>query len=226
MKRYGWIGGAFLIVVLLVAVQMAIIANASGYEAKDKVVFAKVQIEKNAVITGDMLEFREVGLGAVHPDALKSSDEAVLKRASMDIEAGEMLLSSKFTSGGSGIIEAEDKSKRLFSVKFDVDQANGWQLADNQYVDVIFVPNHSEQQNQVPVAEGVAAMLPYTNGVTLLKNIRVAGLIDEEGKLVDILESKETPRYVSFEVTEEQAVFLAYAKSNGKIELSCIPAHE
>jgi Flp pilus assembly protein CpaB len=31
------------------------------------------------------------------------------------------------------------------------------------------------------------------------------------------------PKYVLLEVTEEQAVFLAYAKSNGRLELSGIP---
>lgn len=223
MKRYGWIGGAFLIVLLLVAVEMTIITNATGYEAKENVVFARVRIDKNTIITGDMLELREIGSGTVHPDALKSNAEAVSKRAGMDIEAGEMLLDAKLSSGESGIIEAEDKSKRLFSVEFEVDQANGWQLSDDQFVDIIYVPNHNEQQNKLPVANGAASVSQDAIGVKILENIRIAGLINEEGKLVDILDSKEAPRYVSFEVSAEQAAFLAYAKSNGKLELSCIP---
>lgn len=223
MKRYGWIGGAFLIVVLLVAVEMTIISNASGYETKEKVVFAKVYIDKNTVITGDMLELREVSAAMVHPDALKNNDAAVSKRAGMDIEAGEMLLEAKLLSHGRGIIEAEDKSKRLFSVEFEGGQANGWQLADGQYVDIIYVPHDGEKQNQPPASEGAAAAAPSSNSVKVLKNIRIAGLIDEDGELVDISEPKSAPRYVSFEVTEEQAVFLAYAKKNGKLELSCIP---
>lgn len=223
MKRYVWIAGAFLIVILLLAVEMTIIANTSGNEAKEKVVFAKVYIDKYTVITGDMLEIREIGTGMLHPDALKTIDTAISKRAGMDIEAGEMLLEAKLTSGEHGLIEAEDKSKRLFSVEFGVDQANGWQLADGRYVDIIYVPNNSEQQEQQIAAGRDKGELAVPDNVQVVRNIRIAGLIDDEGKLVDISESKSTPRYISFEVTEEQAVFLAYAKRSGKLELSCIP---
>lgn len=253
MKRYAWIAGAFLIVVLLVIVEMTIITNASGYETKENVVFAKAHIDKNTVITEDMLELREVGIGSVHPDALGTLNAAISKMAGTDIEAGEMLLEAKLSFGERGIIEAEDKSKRLFSVEFDVDQANGWQLVDDQYVDIIYVPNNSEQRNQPYVAEGVKevegangaetaefadstdggdgaksasateALVPSASNVKVLKSIRIAGLIDEDGKLVNISKSIGAPRYISFEVTEEQAVFLAYAKRSGKLELSCIP---
>ena len=223
MKRYSWIGGAFLIVLLLVAIEMTIISNASGYEAKEKGVFARVSIDKNAVITGDMLEIKEVDAGTAHPNALKDIDEAASMRAAMDIEAGELLLRSKLLSGEGGIIKAEDNSKRLFSVEFKVDQANGWQLSDGQYVDIIYVPNHGEQLDEPPVAYGVAAMPPDSSGVKILENIRIAGLIDEEAKMVDRIESAEAPKYICFEVTVEQAAFLAYAKSNGKLELSSVP---
>lgn len=222
MKRYGWIVGAFLIVALLMAIEMTLISNVSGYGAKEKVVFAKVHIDKNAVITGDMLELKEIDTGAVHPNALKNSGAAISKRAAADIEAGEMLLSARLMSGASGVIEAEDKSKRLFSVKFEADQANGWQLADGQYVDIIYVPNQHAQPDQAAGAEGEASVFQASGGVKVLKNIRIAGLIDENSKLVDANETKDALRYVSFEVTEEQASFLAYAKSNGKLELSTI----
>ena len=223
MKRYAWVMSTFLIVVLLVVVEMTIITNASGYETKAEVVFAKVQIDENTVITREMLEIREISAGAVHPDALKTIEIAVLKRACVDIAAGEMLLDVKLSSSGSGLIEAEDKNKRLFSVEFKGDQANGWQLSDGQYVDLIYVPHDSAKQEQQPETEGVAAAEPSSDRIKVLKNIRIAGIIGEDGKLVDISEAKGTPRYISFEVTEEQAVFLAYAKTSGKIELSCIP---
>lgn len=215
-----------MIVVLLVAVEMAMISNASGYEVKEKVIFAKVHIDKNTVITADMLELREIGASAVHPDALKSKDDAVKKKSGMDIEAGEMMLEAKLSSVGREIILVKNRSNRLISVEFEVDQANGWQLAEEQYVDLIFVPNQSEQQKQPPGAVGMSAMAPATYGVKVLKNIRIAGIIDKEGKLVDILEPKDIPRYISFEVTEEQADFLAYAKNSGKLELSCVPGRE
>ncbi len=226
MKRFGWISGVFLIVVLLIAIEIAVIANASGYEAKEKVVFARIDIDKNVVIRDDMLELREIGRSVVHPEALKSISEADLKISAMDIEAGEMLLKGKLSSDERGIIQAEDKSNRLFSVKFEIDQANGWQLANGQYVDVIYVPNKSEQSRKPAADVGEeaveTALIQEASSVKVLKNIRIAGLINEDGKLIEDLQLEATPRYVSFEVTEEQALFLAYAKSNGKLELSSI----
>lgn len=223
MKKYGWIGGAFFIALLLVIIEMTIISNASGYEAREKTVFARVHISKNTVITGDMLEVREIGAGSVHPNALKGTGEAVSKRAGMDIEAGEMLLESKLLSVEGGIIEAEDNTKRLFCVEFEADRANGWQLSDGQRVDIIFVPNHGEQKEEPPLANGVETVFPASSGVKILKNICIAGLIDEDSRVVDRIEAEKTPKYICFEVTVEQAAFMAFAKSNGRLEISSVP---
>ena len=307
-------------VVLLVAVEMAIISNASGYESKEKVVFAAERISKNAIITGDMLELREISTEAVHPNAIKSMDIALSKRALMDIEDGEMLLNVKLSADDDGMIEAVGKNNRLFSLELDVDQANGWQLTEDQYVDIIYVPSNSEVRNQSVILEGkkkeiqegqsiggagattqektdaavtgstvqensetggmgaavqeksekgsmgaadqgndnvvgigaeesakgldspgqlvvqetleiqessiarvtYAVPVEVSGGVRVMKNIRIAGIIDQDGKLVDVLKTKSLPRYISFEVTQEQAAFLAYAKRNGKLELACI----
>ena len=127
-------------------------------------------------------------------------------------------------------------------MEFKGDQANGWQLIDGQYVDIIFIPNYNNREKQLQ-ADGVQeasetaslssdAAVSAANGksvilipeqVKVLKNIRIAGLIDENGKLADVSNTKGTPRYISFEVTAEQATFLAYAKRNGQLELSSIP---
>lgn len=278
MRRYAWIGGAFIIVVLLVAAEVAIIANAAGLNVKRKAVFAKERIEKNTVITENMVEVREISKDAIHPQALKDVAEALAMTAVTDLEAGEMLLGPKLSDNIRSVIEARDADKRLYSVEFRTDQANAWQMTDNQYVDVIFVPSCAAAQDQPPWSSSAmstntsdtgsanvgaadtgasninaadtgtantgvtnisasdinaadintaninaADALPVLNGITVLKRIRIAGIIDEKGKLVNILEPECLPRYISLELTQEQAIFLAYAKGNGRIELSCIP---
>ena len=286
MKRYGWIIGAFVIAAMLVAAEAAVISKAADDTVKEKVVFARVKIEKNTVIENDMLEIREISAEAVHPEALRDVGAAVSKIACQDIEAGEMLLGVRLSTGSRGIIEARDKSKRLFTVEFKNDQANGWQLADGQYVDIIFVPHDDEAKAAAvapaakagasaatppaaaaatravsapaqaagsgatstiapapgPSAEPDAAPAaaadlpgyapanyPLTSPavppdyVKVLENIRIAGIIDENGKLADASDQKTAPRYISFEVTGEQAAFLAYAKTNGQLELSSVP---
>ena len=223
MKRFGWIGAALAIVVLLVTAELAIITNASGYDLKEKAVFTKTNIYVNTVITSDMLEVREVGSSTIHPDAVKNIGEALGKRTAADLVKGEMLLKARLSADVRPIIEAEDKNNRLFSVELKVDQANAWLFSDRQFVDIIYVPNSREVVEQPPQADGISGVTPASTGVRIMKNVRIAGLTDEEGKLIGAAKSEKVPRNVSFEVTQDQAVFLAYAKSNGRLELACIP---
>lgn len=223
VKKFGWIVGAMAIVIVLMVVEMTIISNASGDDVKQKVVFARARIEKNTVIAVNMLEIREISTEAVHQDALDDINEAVAMRAGMDIEAGEMLLNAKLLPDERDIIRAKDPSKRLISVELRVDQANAWQLTEDQYVDIIYVPNNGDGQDRPPSAGGVVDASSVSSGVKMMKGVRIAGVVDEDAKMVEIPESESIPKYVSFEVTQEQAVFIAYAKNNGKLELSCIP---
>lgn len=223
MKRFGWIGAALIIVVLLVTAETAIIASASGYDPKKGVVFTKTDIPENTVITPDMLEIREIGSRNIHPDAVKNIGEATGKRTAANLLRGEPLLKARLSADAQNIVKAEDSSNRLFSVELKADQANAWLFSDRQFVDIIYVPNSGEANGKPPQAEGIYDVPPASNGVRIIKNVRVAGLIDEDGKLKGVSESEKVPRYVSFEVTQDQAVFLAYAKSNGRLELSCIP---
>lgn len=223
MRRYGWVGGALVIVILLVAIEMMIIANASGYEVREKVVFATRDIDENTVITGEMLEIREIGADAVHKDAVRSIDEAANMTAADFIHGGEQLLKGRLTDEPAIAAETLDKSNRLFCVEPKSDQANAWQLTKEQYVDLIYVPNYGQQGNTPPEAAGVVEVPPLSNGVKLLKGVRIAGLVDEDGKLAGADRTEKLPKYILFEVTQEQAIFLAYAKSNGRLEVSSIP---
>ena len=117
-----------------------------------------------------------------------------------------MLLSSKLDSSAAREVTLKDKNKRFFSVEFQTDQANGWQLTKEQHVDIIFVPQKA--------ADSV------DNGIIMLHNIRIAALIDIYGNIIEKNSKEVLPKYISFEVTTEQAEFLAYAKGNGRLELA------
>jgi Flp pilus assembly protein CpaB len=223
MRRYGWVAGALVIVVVLIIIEMSIISNVSGYEVKEKVVFAAGDIRSNTVITGEMLEIREVGADAVHRDALRSIDDAVGLTAAESIYKGEQIIKARLTDEPADTVETLDKSNRLFCLEPKSDQANAWQLEKDQYVDLIYVPNYGQQDNMPPEAAGVVAVPPMENGVRMLRSVRIAGLVDEDGNLAGTDASFELPQYILLEVTPEQAVFLAFAKSNGRIELSGIP---
>lgn len=212
MKRIKMLAAAVLVTVLLMGVEIYIIRAATSYEPTTEVVFAKMKIPENTIVTADMLELRKVELGMVHKLSVRSPEVLDGKRTAVDIESGEMVLSSKVGSSDEmEKIRVKDKNKRLFSVEFKGDQANGWWLLTDQNVDILFIP--SEDGNSVN----------SSSGIKKLKNIRVAALIDDRGKLLKNNERATLPRYISFEVTDEQASFLAYAKSRGRLELSVIP---
>lgn len=212
MKRFKMLVAVALLTVILVGAEIYIIRAATSYEPVTEVVFARVKIPEDTLITGEMLEIKKVGLASVHKLSVRKSENILGKRSATDIESGEMILSSKVgSSDAMEKIKVKDKNKRLFSVEFKGDQANGWWLLTDQNVDIIFVPG------EAGTSEGMG------NDVKKLENIRIAALIDERGKLLKNNDRSTLPRYISFEVTDQQAAFLAEAKSKGRLELSVIP---
>lgn len=226
MRRYGWICGAFVIIILLVVIEMKIISSACGYEAKERVVVAARDIGEDTVITGEMLEIREISSSAAHGDAVRKIEDAVGMTAADPIYDGEVLLKGRLTEEAADTVEAMNRSNRLYCIEPEWDQANAWQLGKDQHVDVVFVPNHLNQDNVCPEAAGVISVTPSQTGMKIMKNIRIAGLVDEEGEVVKNSETEKIPKYIILEVTQDQAVFIAYAKSNGRIELLAIPDRE
>jgi Flp pilus assembly protein CpaB len=206
-KRLGVAAAAVAMAAVLVTAEIFIIRSASNYEAEAEIIYAARNIEKGVTIEADMLEMRKVGLKYLHRQSMRSMNDAIGKKAGVEILQGEMLLSSKLGKEDDIRIQVKDSSNRLFSVAFNGDQANGWQLSPGQYVDIIFVPGD--------IMKG---------GIqnTLMKNIRIAAVIDERGKIFEGSDGVSTPKYISFEVTEEQAGFLASAKSMGKLELAIV----
>ena len=59
--------------------------------------------------------------------------------------------------------------------------------------------------------------------VARMEKVRIAALIDDSGNVIDDVVKGVVPRYVLFEVEKGQDEFLAYAKANGRLELSVIP---
>jgi Flp pilus assembly protein CpaB len=230
MRRFSSVIAAFMLVVILVVIEIVIIKSASKYEPMLGVVFAKVRIPEKTVITQEMIEIRNVGISYVHRQSIRNTGDVASKRAGMDIEAGEMILQSKLGSDEMEEISVRDKNKRLFSVEFKGDQANGWWLLSDQNVDIIFIPDKTfdiqtdmSTTDNKDMSSRTATGSNMAGGVQVLKDIRIAALIDDKGKLLENSDRNTLPKYISFEVTNEQASFLAIAKGNGRLEISVIP---
>jgi len=218
-------------IVVLLAVEIAIIRSMSDFEPKIAVVYATKRIQPKEEIREDMVEIRNINLSYAHKLAIRDLDEVIGRKANVAIESGEMILSSRIGDIKEiPDIELKDANNRLFTVKFEPDQANGWWLLVDQYVDILYVPNDepgitvfdpSSEQKLMEQSKG-----EYDESkVVRLENIRVAAIIDEKGTLLSNDDKREiVPRYVSFEVDSRQDAFLAYAKSHGRLEISVRPS--
>lgn len=227
---------AFLILLLL-TIEVVVVKSASQYEPKINVVYAKTDIAANTLITKDMITIKTISLSMVHIKAYRSIEELIGKTAKVDIVSGEMILSGRIGKLDERTeIKVLDKNNRLFTVEFKPDQANGWWLLVDQKVDLIFVPTSASaggvnvpldilkptNPDTITATMSTGTKLAQT-GVKKLENIRVAAIIDEDLKQLSNETRSSKPQFISFEVTKEQDEFLAWAKGNGRIEISVVP---
>lgn len=234
MRRLNlFVVSAILAAVFLLA-EVAFVKNMSGYAPMETVVFAKTKISRDSFIKVDMLIEKKIDSHFAHKLSLKNNNLVVGRKAIMDIEEGEMLLTVKLgTPDEMEKIKVKNTANRLFSVELKGDQANGWWLMTGQYVDIIYVPNYRpgiSDQQQTVVLKGANADKDVGNktkstllNVQKMKNIRIAALIDDKGKLLSNNQRTSLPKYISFEVSAGQDEFLAFAKTNGHLEVSVIP---
>jgi len=220
MKRVNILILTMVLALIFLTVEIIIVKSVSKYEPEICIVFAIRKITAGETITEDMVEKRKIGISLAHSQSIKDTKEIIERKAKADIEKDEIILSSRITdSRYFEEITVKDKNSRLFAVEFKGDQANGWQLKEVQYVDIIFIPDEknlaSAIENETYEKEG--------NRIQRIRNIRIAALIDDRGKMVKSPENMTIPKYISFEVVDGLDHFLAYAKGNGRLEISAIP---
>ncbi|NLC68279.1 MAG: hypothetical protein GX754_05735 [Clostridiaceae bacterium] len=262
MKRINVLVLTIVLAIILLIAEIIIIRSVPGHEPVTTVVFATRKIIAGETFTGDMLGIKEISLDAAHEKSIKNKNELIGKVAITDIEKDEVILESRVTSTeNTEQIEIIDKNNRLITVEFKIDQANGWQLKEGQYVDIIFIPSDKNDEMAISLVtainknigedgskndsgvnsseingNGVDAQKRGQNGgiiqdvtgtgVYRIRNIRVAALMDEKGRLIRNNKNEAIPRYISFEVNDKLDEFIAYAKGNGRLELSVIPLKE
>ncbi len=235
MKKVNTLLTAFIIVIILLAAEIAIVKSVSGYESKASVVYAKCHIPEGTVIEESMLEVREIELSYMHKQSVRDKTAITGKKSSAEIYEGEMILMPEILENDTRNIKIIGEDNRLFSIELKGDQANGWLVEAEQFVDIIFIPSRqlcddelfknmmeSIVENYEQEERGLNLKCVISDTVWIIGKIRIAAVIDDSGNILETGEYKNKPRYVSLEVNQRQAHFLAYAKSSGRLELSII----
>lgn len=217
MTRRKTIVFSLVIAVILFILEVFLIKNIAGIQDKKKVVYTNTKIAANTRITAEMLIVKEVPGNLAHKLSFSDISQAVGKKARTDLEDGEMLLSSKIgTYGSMDGLAVTTPGNRLCCLDLKGDQANGWCIAADQRVDILFVPDPGRVDKN-------SSMQPDGQSCIKLNSIRVAAIIDDKLKIIKDTDALKSPKYMMVEVTPEQAEMLAFAKGNGRIEIASIP---
>jgi len=141
LKKVNTLLTAFILVIVLLAAEIAIIKGALGYKPKASVIYAKCHIPEGAVIEEGMLEEKEVELSCVHKQCVRDLKEITGKMSSTEIYEGEMIIKPVIMTEDIPKIKVIGEDNRLFSIELKGDQANGWFVKADQFADIIFIPS-------------------------------------------------------------------------------------
>lgn len=154
----------------------------------DPAVFAATDIEIGTVLTGDMLEVRDVPKGAVPPSHYAYKEQAVGQINLYPLLEGEVIIPQKLSGEGGGAIAQRCPTEK-WCVRIPVD----WFIA---------LPPDMAEGDRLEIA----SVFPG-------ESIEKAGFIATEVQVVALPENEESPAYI-FSVDDQEALSLLYARAN------------
>lgn len=172
-----------------------------------KVATAKQKIAARTVISGDMLEFKEMPVEYVLPGTVVDVKDATGKMARGDIYPGEVILSNKLvarTDAAAGLSAKVEKGRRAVSIPVNNITAMHGLINAGDRVDVLVTFNAPGEQKT-----------PATS--TIIQNVPVLAV---NGNLATEGASKQEPQTVTVMVEPEQAQQIALAIQQGSIQLA------
>lgn len=189
------------ILAVLIIMEVNIIRAASGVGNEVEVICAAGDIEKGTVIQPGMLITRNIPAEMANYALKGAPDNYMGKRADCFLHKGEVLYAENLVAS----INKKEEGNVLMAIDVKGDQANGWWIDEDYIVDVYIVYNGDAKKTEC------------------ISDRRVAALLDEAGnRIISEKNNKKSvvPRFISLEVTPEQAYLLAEAKNNAKAVLT------
>ncbi|MGE5629006.1 MAG: Flp pilus assembly protein CpaB [Solirubrobacterales bacterium] len=158
-SKYILIVAFIMAIITAVLFRQYVVGIDKKYKASQKIVsivVPKVNIQKNQLVTKEMLEMKEFSAGSIHPDALKKISDVAGKYATTDMKIGEVLFASRFTD--------QFKEDKLITRKIQ----DGYRALSIAVTDVKAVTKMIQPEDYVDVVS-------TANGQTniILSNVRV-----------------------------------------------------
>jgi pilus assembly protein CpaB len=177
----------------------------SGHFAR--VAIAKREIAARTVISGEMLEFKEMPVEYVLPGTVVDVKDAAGKMAVTDIYPGELILSSKLVARSdvaAGLAAKVEKGRRAISIPVNNITALHGLINTGDRVDVLVTFNAPDEQKA-----------PVTS--TIIQNVPVLAV---DGNLEGGGGSKQELQTVTIMVEPVEAQQIALAVQHGSIQLA------
>lgn len=211
MNKIKIILGAIFLTIILLAAQFLVFRMLTGKEGMIPVLAAARDISPGEIITEDLVcetEIVDFGLTGEFPSR---PDEIYGKIATDEIYQGDVVTLKRLGDNSEREnTELFGEDTRFITIEFKPDQANGWFIENGSFVDLLFIPDKTAGKTG-------------SEEVSRINNVRVAYIINDKGGLYNKEEPGPVPKYVSFEINNKLDEILAYAKANGRIEISVIP---
>lgn len=199
-----------ILIALALIVEIVLIKKSVKFEASVTIVTLNQDVEKFALITEDMLVYKDLKFTDLINGAVKNKEDIINKYAKTNLFKNEQLLLDRVSTDKINHGNRPDKKdKRYITLNFEPQEANGWILDRNQIVDLVYLPRgFRENENQ----DGKT--------VDLFKDVKIISILDEQ--LLDVTDYtvRDTiPKYISFEVNKDYAEKIIFAKNNGTVEV-------
>lgn len=194
-----------------------------------KVLVARTDIPKLAIIEETMVELAEVPKKYVQPAALKSMEEIRGKIAEAPILQGEVITNTKIVipNRKTGLAQQIEAGRRAITIAIsDVTGVAGL-VKPFDHVDVLVITNHGDDEKQDKIISTLYQdLLILATGKNLGAGVPSATEKDETTdalKFVDMEDQKYLN--VTLSVSPQQAMGLVLAQSFGELYLSLRPAY-
>lgn len=182
-------------------------APALANAAYTDVVVAKSTIPEHTRITAEMLEVESIPLDAVHPEAIKKTEEAVGGISRTEIIKGEQLLTARVAAEGRASLSyrVPEKRRAISLPVSDLTGVSGY-ISPGDKVDVLVTYSDEEINNGVAVT------------YTIIQN----ALVMATGEFTREQDSEEQHLVstITLAVTPGQAEVLAYALLKGSFHFT------
>ncbi|BEP30424.1 SAF domain-containing protein [Helicovermis profundi] len=172
-------------------------------EIKIKVYFARKNIETNSIIKKEDLKYKLIDEANIEDDYCKEIENIVGKYSNSLIKKNEIVLKSDLLSNIKKRVQNKiiPFGKAQFTLELSAEEANGWQINDDDIVDLMFCSSTEKEESK------------------RFFGVKVCSVLDENYKKIDIISEENRPKYLVLVSMDEDVQNILVLEDHGKFKV-------